>query len=100
VLQMHWEIVKNPVHQWDLETIGNIMFACIIIYNMIIKDKSGLGLESILDPTLEGVHMLLKDFDYFDLDGRTREIKDINMHFSLRNDINDHLWMLRGQQWM
>jgi hypothetical protein len=96
ILQMRWEIVKNLVYQWDLETIGNIMYACIIMHNMIIEDESGLGFEPIFDPTLGGGHML-RDFDYFDLDLGTRQIENINMHFSLRNDIIDQLWMLRGQ---
>ena len=38
VLQARWKIVKNPVKQWDLETISNIMMTCIIIHNMIIED--------------------------------------------------------------
>ena len=97
VLQMCWEIVKNPVHQWDLETIGNIMYACIIMHNIIIEDNSRLGLEPIFDPILGGGHML-RDFDYFYLDEGTREIEDINMHFFLKNNIIDHMWMLRGQQ--
>ena len=46
VLQARWEIVKNPMRQWDLETISNIMMACIIMHNMIIKDERGLRLEA------------------------------------------------------
>jgi hypothetical protein len=40
---------------------------------MIIEDKSGLGLEPIFDPIPGGGNML-RDFDYFDLDGGTQEI--------------------------
>jgi hypothetical protein len=40
---------------------------------------------------------MLRDYYYFDLDGGTWEIEDINMYFSLRNNIIDHLWMLRGK---
>ena len=49
VLQARWEIVKNPVRQWNLETISNIMMACIIMYNMIIEDERGLPLEAFHD---------------------------------------------------
>ena len=31
--------MKNPMRQWDLDTISNIMMACIIMHNMIIEDK-------------------------------------------------------------
>jgi hypothetical protein len=37
------------------------------------------------------------DFTYHDLEAGTREIENIHIHFALRNDIIDHLWMLRGQ---
>ena len=38
VLQARFEILKNSVRQWDLCTIKDIMLACIILHNMIIKD--------------------------------------------------------------
>jgi hypothetical protein len=47
VLQARWEIVKNPVRQWDLDTINNVMFCCIILYNMIVQDEVGEQLESV-----------------------------------------------------
>ena len=31
---------------------------------------------------------MLRDFDYFDLDGSTWEIEDINMYFSLNTAFN------------
>ena len=46
ILQARWKIVKNPVRQWDLETILDIMMACIIMHNMIIEDERGLRLEA------------------------------------------------------
>jgi hypothetical protein len=39
VLQARWEVVKNLCRSWDLETIDNIMMACIIMHNMIIHDE-------------------------------------------------------------
>jgi hypothetical protein len=36
VLQARWEIVRNSVRQWDLQTVTHIMIACIIMHNMII----------------------------------------------------------------
>ena len=55
VLQARWEIVKNPVRQWDLETISNIMMACIIMHNMIIEDERDLRLEAFHDWMVEKV---------------------------------------------
>ena len=42
VLQARWKIVKNLVRQWDLDTISNIMMACIIMHNMILEDERDL----------------------------------------------------------
>ena len=47
VLQVWWEIVKNPVRQWDLDTISNILMACIIMHNMILEDDRGLRMKPI-----------------------------------------------------
>jgi hypothetical protein len=45
VLQSRWGIVENPCWQWKLETIIDIMMACIVLHNMIIEDKQGYNLE-------------------------------------------------------
>jgi hypothetical protein len=47
VLQARWEIVKNPVWQWDLQSITDIMLACIRMHNMIIEDEQNIQLEQL-----------------------------------------------------
>ena len=37
ILQAWWGIIKNLICVWDLETITNIMMACIIMHNMILN---------------------------------------------------------------
>jgi hypothetical protein len=55
VLQARWDIMRNPVRAWDLDTITNIMIACIILHNMILQDEQGEDLEDIFDmPLREG----------------------------------------------
>ena len=50
VLQARWKIVKNPIRQWDLDTISMfIMMTYIIMHNTIIENEEGLRLEPILD---------------------------------------------------
>ena len=92
ILQAQWGIVQNPVHQWDLKTISDIMLACIIMYNMIVKDKHILSLEQLYDRPLQVGHMR-RNFSYYDLAAGKREIEDVSSHFALRNDLIDHLWM-------
>ncbi|XP_042067194.1 uncharacterized protein LOC121810497 [Salvia splendens] len=39
VLQARWEIVKGPAGSWYRHHIANVMYACIILHNMIIDDE-------------------------------------------------------------
>ena len=47
ILQASWAIAKNPVCQWDLKTISDIMFACTIMHNMILEDEQDLQFEFV-----------------------------------------------------
>ncbi|XP_042035210.1 uncharacterized protein LOC121781551 [Salvia splendens] len=39
VLQARWAIVKGPARSWYMHHIANVMYACIILHNMIIHDE-------------------------------------------------------------
>ena len=97
VLQARWEIIKNPVRQWDLGIIENIMLACIIMHNMIFEDEKGLSLEPFADWGLP-IETTPIPFSFRDLIDATREVKIFESHFALRNDLIDHLWMFKGQR--
>ncbi|KAG2329431.1 hypothetical protein Bca52824_000611 [Brassica carinata] len=48
VLQARFAIVKNPARFWDLDKIGKIMRACIILHNMIVEDeRDGYGYTNV-----------------------------------------------------
>ena len=48
VLQSRWKIIQNPSYQWDLNTIEEILMACVIIHNMIFEDERDQELEPII----------------------------------------------------
>ena len=96
VLQARWEIVKNPVRQWDLDTISNIMMACIIMHNMILEDERDLRLEPILDCGPSEGNMR-PQFSFRDLQTGTREIENSGTHYALCTDLVEHLWRLKGE---
>jgi hypothetical protein len=54
VLQARWVILQNPVRQWDMDVICDIMYACIVLHNMIVQDEAGLNLEPIFDQGIAG----------------------------------------------
>jgi hypothetical protein len=39
VLQERFAIVHGPPRFWKLETLKDIMMACVILHNMIVEDK-------------------------------------------------------------
>jgi hypothetical protein len=57
VLQARWEIVRNPVRAWGLETIGDIMMACVILHNMVVQDEQHGDFESVYDLPIRGGSM-------------------------------------------
>ena len=94
ILQARWGIVKNPVHQWNLGTINDIMLACIIMHNMIIEDEQGLHLEGCFDHAPETGNMQAQ-LSYEELAHGTEQIESVSGHHALRNDLIDHLWRKR-----
>ncbi|KAJ9535503.1 hypothetical protein OSB04_un001365 [Centaurea solstitialis] len=40
ILQKRWSIVKQPARVMEIRTMSNIMYACIILHNMIIENKN------------------------------------------------------------
>ncbi|XP_047961358.1 uncharacterized protein LOC125206098 [Salvia hispanica] len=41
VLQSRWSIVKGPARFWYKDVIADVMYACIIMHNMIVEQKRG-----------------------------------------------------------
>jgi hypothetical protein len=47
VLQVQWAIIRNPSHYWEIETIKDILMAFVMMHNMILENKSSLGLKNM-----------------------------------------------------
>ena len=39
VLKAHWAIVNNPARAWRPQKNRMVMYACVILHNMILKDE-------------------------------------------------------------
>ena len=87
----------NPVRQWDLGVIDNIIIACIIMQNVILEDKMGLHLEPFGDWGGSSVSIPIS-FTFRDLQAGSREVENIETHFALQIDLIDHLWKLRKER--
>ena len=107
VLQARFAIVKNPVRTLDIEKIGKIMRACIILHNMIVEDeRDGYTLFNVSEfQQGEETGSSHVDLDYSTdmpinianmLGVRTR-IRDRQMHQQLKADLVEHLWSKFGR---
>jgi hypothetical protein len=95
ILQARWEIVRNPVRAWDLDTISDIMIGCIILYNMNVQDEQHEDFEGIFEQPIRSGSMR-RGLLFLELQGGVHEVESVTTHFNLRNDLIDHLWELKG----
>jgi hypothetical protein len=66
------------------------------MHNMIVEDEQGQDLEPIFEQPIRGDGMR-RDLTFWELNVGTRELENLHTHYSLHNDIMDHLWHLRGE---
>jgi hypothetical protein len=93
VLQSRFAIIQNPCRQWHMDTISDIMRACVIMHNMIIEDESGCNLEALFEhsPTTQ----MRRGLTFEDDREATEELENSEAHFALRSDLIEHLWALK-----
>lgn len=110
VLQARFAIVRKSALAWSATMLWKIMMACIIIHNMIVEDErdiytnykdpqefsqeqpenvprssSGNALTFFVTPGRYDEH------NFATLLTTREEIRDRQAHFSLKNDLIDHL---------
>jgi hypothetical protein len=56
ILQARWAIVQNPCRLWDMSTISDIMFDCVIMHNMLIEDEGPNNMEGFEHATTIQMH--------------------------------------------
>jgi hypothetical protein len=39
VLQKRWAILRHPTRLWERKELADIMYACVILHNMIVEDE-------------------------------------------------------------
>lgn len=73
----------------------DIMQACIILHNMIVENESGEeGLKALFH-NQEQVQVR-RGLSFQSLVAGTQELENQDEHFSLRGDLIEHLWKLKG----
>jgi hypothetical protein len=102
VLQARFAIVLNPARMWTREALSQIMYACIILHNMIIEDEwdsYGAHNDHVYDQTNSTAlvnyrHGPINKFAAM-LEINTT-IHDRSMHRCLKADLIEHIWQRFG----
>jgi hypothetical protein len=93
VLQSRFAIVRGPARFWDEETLGDIMKACVIMHNMIVKDEEEIDPDERFQDGGQNVqpsHDHHQDLDEF-IEVH-RKIRDKETHHQLQEDLVEHIW--------
>jgi hypothetical protein len=104
VLQSRFAIVFGPSRSWHMDTIKHIMYACIIMHNMIVEDErdtydnnfeydhddNGIPLAEVSN----GPHPHFLE-TYMQ---RKAHIHEKQIHRQLQADLVEHIWERFGQE--
>lgn len=85
--------VEQPCRQWSMSTITSIIFACVVLHNLILDDEKSLDLE---DLNLRGPITFRRGLTLWDLMLQTQEIENEDIHHNCRGYLIKHLWSLKG----
>ena len=97
VLQARFSIIRNPCRQWSLDTIADIMFACVIHHNMIMDDEHDVpGLENVVGNAAVDNVPMRRGITLDQFTRHTAEIENADTHYALRGDLIEHLWAVKG----
>ncbi|XP_022002938.1 uncharacterized protein LOC110900363 [Helianthus annuus] len=82
VLKLKWSIMNRPMRAKSVKKIRFVVYTCIILHNMILKDDGNtIAPVHIRDPPVEPA------LDDSVLD----ELMDEDMHWRLKHDLAEHL---------
>ena len=102
VLQSRWAAIKGPTRLWDVGCVSQIMYACIILHNMIVEDE-GVQLTSWVSddeagPSHGTATPSVRRGVPLDEVGRLKEfanMRQVDAHIQLQKDIIEELWARR-----
>ena len=101
VLQARFHILRNPTRFHDARVLSEIMYACIIIHNMIVESERGgyknqkSNYPDMFTGSNAKPHKDVNSMEeYVDM---VQHIEDQAAHFQLRDQLVEHLWAHKGR---
>jgi hypothetical protein len=108
VLQARFAIIRNPSRMWQMNSLAEIMYACIILHNMIVEDERD-SFRVRYDDNYESEYeqpsssSTLAGFGHGPVHGFStlldveEDIRNRDMHRQLKEDLVEHIWQRFGQ---
>lgn len=105
VLQKHWAIICHPARLWERQELADIMYACVILHNMIVEDErdsyeipddntyeqsqASAQMAGLAQGPIHGFAEVLE---------QDQNIRDREAHRRLKEDLIEHIWQKFGGQ--
>ena len=97
VLQARWVIIRNGARFWDRNHLKDIMYACIILHNMIVENEGENINNWESDTESSSATITPGSFaDFQESLHRRVEIRDRDVHNQLKADLVEHIWQNFG----
>ncbi|XP_057803396.1 uncharacterized protein LOC131018701 [Salvia miltiorrhiza] len=102
VLQARWAMIRGPSRLWYKENITDIMYACIILHNMIIEDEGEMASQWVEDEPSTSSNNIAGEINHGSVGGfneylrRGARVRDKTIHQQHRSDLVEHVWARFG----
>ncbi|CAN1302976.1 Protein ALP1-like [Linum perenne] len=97
VLQARWAIVHGAARFWHRQKLKDIMYACVILHNMIVENEGNAistWSDDDVDPPISVSRGSVEEFHQYLR--RHAELRDREVHQQLRADLVEHIWQRFG----
>nr|GEU69607.1 protein ALP1-like [Tanacetum cinerariifolium] len=96
VLKKKWKLIKHPTREMSQRRLLNVMYACIILHNMMIQENE----IAICSTFFREEHPLDDDSvrTHQESIQVTQEIINRTTHLSLKSELVEHIWNHENQQ--
>ncbi|KAK1612943.1 hypothetical protein QYE76_036616 [Lolium multiflorum] len=96
ILQARWAIARYSARAWDVQTLWEVMTACVIMHNMIVEVERD---DSLFDNDGRAGELVTPQggpASFQDILHAHHEIRDLAVHNQLHADLIEHVWQHVG----
>ena len=95
VLQGRWRIINQPARAWTVNKLRRIMYTCIILHNMILKNQRYSISEAAEIYISPQNHLLRTWLERCVVRRRKqKELRDRDTHTRLQRSLIEHVWAI------